>query len=85
MIFKLYESAAFTVTDYGYGVEIRLGGVGFGPFLQGDDADEVRAALEAYERLSLTSLTDGYDHYLSQYFGDTNHGDTARRLIGERE
>ena len=83
MSFKLYESAAFAVTDDGFGVEIRARVAGVNVFVQGDDADEVRAALEAYERLDLTSLTDGYDHYLSQYFG--NHGDTARRLIGERE
>ena len=83
MSIKLYESAAFTVTDLSDGVEIQPNGGTDSQFLQGDDADEVRAALKAFERLDLTSRIVGYDHYLSQYFG--NHGDEARRLIGERE
>ena len=92
MSIKLYESAAFTVLDYGYGVEIWASlAVPQMRHLQGDEATRVAKEIEGAARRGgvPAEVTERTDARLSEYFTDepesVNHGDTARRLIGERE
>ena len=83
--FKLYESAGFTVTDFGYGVEIQAEIAGVITFVQGDDATQLRDEIEGAARRGgvPSEITERTDARLSEYF--TDYGAEARQLIGERE
>ena len=65
----VYSSNSFRVEANGAGTEITNLHTGFSRWLQGDESNDLQAAIEVVSaRVPDAKVTEATDHYLSQYF-----------------